>query len=272
MVKLSVTVTLSAPATRPTSLRPRSSVGLVLAGGGPAWTRSGDGTDRHFALANAHEDLGAGSDDGEAGQVEEIQERRGVHAAQCTIEVERGQRERAGETLRQHDLENIACGDVVLGAKDDTLVIRRVHHGFHSLAQLAQGFVDTFRSPLDHVSRVAAARPERRGDIEAVAQAVEDQHESGPGKEHVGQGEFAIRRAGQGFDQADGLIPEVSDQARQRRRQALGHVDPAGVRQCAEFGHGIAFQRLESFSIEAPCAVDLGPRSRRAKQQVRIET
>ena len=131
MTNWSVTSTVPMSATRPTSLRPRSSsircsarsLGslsrasaerLVLGVGRPARRRAGDRADGHLAVAHAHQNFGARADEREAAEVEMEQERRRVEAPQRAIERERRQRERRGEALRQHDLEDVAGADVLL--------------------------------------------------------------------------------------------------------------------------------------------------------------
>ena len=61
----------------------------------------------------------------EAVEVEEIEEGRGVHAAKRAVEREGGKRKRRLEALRQHHLEDVAGGDVVLGARHHRLVFGR---------------------------------------------------------------------------------------------------------------------------------------------------
>ena len=126
-----MTSTVPISATRPTSLRPRSSsircsarslgsassrLGqrLVLGVGRRRAARAGDRADGHLAVAHAHEDLGARADEREVAEIEVEEERRGIGAAQRAIERERRQRERRREALRQHDLEDVAGGDVLL--------------------------------------------------------------------------------------------------------------------------------------------------------------
>ena len=128
-----MTRTVPISATRPTSLRPRSSsircsarsLGSASSASASAWSsasvaprgaRAGDGADGHLAVAHAHQDLRAGADEGEAAEVEMEQERRGVGAAQRAVERERRQRERRREALREHHLEDVAGDDVLLGA------------------------------------------------------------------------------------------------------------------------------------------------------------
>ena len=132
MAKLSVTRTEPILLTRPTSLRPRSSSircsarslgsasssassALSSSGVAPRRPRAGQRADGDLAVAHAHQDLGAGAHQREAAEVEIEQERRGVGAAQRAIERERRQRERHREALRQHHLEDVAGGDVLLG-------------------------------------------------------------------------------------------------------------------------------------------------------------
>ena len=90
---------------------------LVLVRGRAARARAGDRPDGHRAVAHAHQDFRARADDREIAEVEEEQERRGIDAAQRAVEREGRQRERRLEALRQHDLENVAGRDVVLGAR-----------------------------------------------------------------------------------------------------------------------------------------------------------
>ena len=56
-----------------------------------------------------------------AAEVEEEQERRGIDPAQRAIERERGESERRLEALREHDLEDVARRDVLLGAGNHLL-------------------------------------------------------------------------------------------------------------------------------------------------------
>ena len=89
---------------------------LVLVRRRAARPRAGDRADGDRAVAHPHQDLRARADDREAAEIEEIQERRGIDPAQRAVERERRQRERRLEALRQHDLEDVAGGDVFLGA------------------------------------------------------------------------------------------------------------------------------------------------------------
>jgi hypothetical protein len=70
---------------------------------------------RYFAVADADEDFGARADRGEAREVEKIEERRGIDPPQRAVERNGRESEGASEALRQHDLEDVPGGDVVLG-------------------------------------------------------------------------------------------------------------------------------------------------------------
>ena len=128
-------------ATRPTSLRPRSSsircsarsFGSAISSAArrcpprrrAAPARAGERADGDLAVAHAHQDLRAGADHGEAAEIEEEQERRGVEPAQRAIERERRQPERRGESARRHDLEDVAGADIFLRRLDHRAGIAR---------------------------------------------------------------------------------------------------------------------------------------------------
>ena len=57
-------------------------------------------------------------------EIEEVEEGRGVHAAERPVEREGGKREGRLEALRQHHLKNVAGGDVVLRARRPSPCIR----------------------------------------------------------------------------------------------------------------------------------------------------
>ena len=138
MKNWSVTFTVPIWATRPTSLRPRSSSircsarsfgsasnsvfeRLVLVRRRAARPGAGDRADGDRAVAHAHQDFRAGAGDRKAAEIEEVEEGRGIDPPQRAIERERRQLEGRLEALRQHHLEDVAGGDVFL---------RRAHHAF----------------------------------------------------------------------------------------------------------------------------------------------
>ena len=91
---------------------------LVLVRRRAARPGAGERPDRHRAVAQPYQHLGTRSSDRIAAEVEKIQKRRRIDAAERAVEREWRQRERRFETLRQHHLENIAGQDVVLGRLD----------------------------------------------------------------------------------------------------------------------------------------------------------
>src|SRR3546814_9402464 len=91
----------------------------VLGRRGAARARAGDRADGDRVVAQAHQDLWTGADDGEAAQVDEEEEGRGVQPAQRAIEREGRQPERQRQALRQHDLKDVAGQDVLLGLRSE---------------------------------------------------------------------------------------------------------------------------------------------------------
>ena len=88
---------------------------FVFLGCGAAGSRARQRTDGDLAVAHAHQYFGAGAHQREAAEIEIEQERRRIGAAERPVEGERRQGERHREALRQHHLENVAGGDVLLG-------------------------------------------------------------------------------------------------------------------------------------------------------------
>ncbi len=97
--------------------------GGVLLRRGAAGAGAGDGADGDLAVAQAHQDLGARTDELEAGEVQVEQEGRGVRAPQGTVEGEGIVGERRAEAMAGHHLEDIAGADVVLGPVHDGPVV-----------------------------------------------------------------------------------------------------------------------------------------------------
>ena len=98
---------------------------LVLVRGGAARAGAGDRADGDGAAAHLDQDFRARSGDREVAEVEEIEIGRGIDPPQRAIERERRQLERRLEALRQHDLEDVAGGDVFLGGAHHALVFGR---------------------------------------------------------------------------------------------------------------------------------------------------
>ena len=101
-------------------------IGFVLRRRPAAWARAGDRPDRHLAVAHADEDLGAGADQRKAGQIEMIEEGRGIDPPQRAIELEWRQGEGRGEALREDDLKDVARDDIILRLERHRLVARGI--------------------------------------------------------------------------------------------------------------------------------------------------
>ena len=129
-------------ATRPTSLRPRSSsircsarsLGSASSSSASAGPRAGVAPRRRVPAIGRIVTLpsrtrtrisGLEPIDREAVEVEEVEEGRGVHAAQRAVEREGRQRELGLEALGQHHLEDVARRDVVLRLQHHRLVFVR---------------------------------------------------------------------------------------------------------------------------------------------------
>jgi hypothetical protein len=75
--------------------------------------------------SRADEDFGARAGQREAGQIEMVEEGRGVDPPQRAIEIEWRQRERTGEALRQHHLKDVPRRDIVLRGDHLAIAARR---------------------------------------------------------------------------------------------------------------------------------------------------
>jgi hypothetical protein len=87
----------------------------VLFRGGPAFAGAGDGAHGDFAIAQAHQNFGAGPDHLKAAEVEEEQEGRGVGAAQAAVQREGRQGKALRPALAGHHLKDVARADIVPG-------------------------------------------------------------------------------------------------------------------------------------------------------------
>ena len=227
---------------------PRPPRAVLPRGRVPAIGRIGD-----LAVADADEDLGARADQREAGQVEMIEEGRGVDAAQRAVELERRQREGRGEALREHDLEDVAGDDVVLArARPSPRSVR----GRARACRRGSGSVGADRRRAAAWRRAArrwrrAARPPRRrsrpasragsGQAGATRNSASASRSKTRSTRRAGRtacraGRAGRRRARQLLDQPDRLVAEIADQAGERAGQFGGHLDAALGDQRAQRG------------------------------------
>ena len=92
---------------------------------------SGDRPDGDFAVAHAHQDFRARTDDLERAEIEVAKKRRRIDPPQRPVERKGGQREGRRKALREDNLKNIARADIILGALDhlEEALLRRVRAG-----------------------------------------------------------------------------------------------------------------------------------------------
>ena len=135
---------------------------LQLAGHAPvvvvvaaAAAGAGDRAADHLAAEHLHHRLGRAADDGDVGVAQEVHVRARVDLAQHAVEVERVGVEIDVVALRQHDLEDVAGDDVLLGDLDGLLV----HPVGHRAAHLGHLVVGLRRG--DRHVRQAAGRDRR---------------------------------------------------------------------------------------------------------------
>ena len=94
---------------------------LIFFLGASARPRAGDRMRHRMAAFDAHQHLGRGADDGPAAHADEEHVGRRIDVAQRAIHRERVDAHSAREALRQHDLVDVARGDVLFRLADDGL-------------------------------------------------------------------------------------------------------------------------------------------------------
>ena len=217
---------------------------LILCGRLAAPAGAGDRADRHFALADAHQDFRARDDDLEAAEIEIAEIRRRIDAPQRPVEREGGQVETAGEALRQHDLEHIAGDDIFLGLDDHRVEFGLARVGLDLARHQASGRSAAAhgraalrarrRSPSSRacaLSKAALAetpfcRANRRDDGDFVANAVEDHHDRRADHHRFGHADRIGLGRRQALHMAHHVVAEIAEYAGRHRRQAGGNVDP----------------------------------------------
>src|SRR5680860_1817153 len=197
---------------------------------GTARPRAGDGPDGDLALAYAHQNLGARTHHGEVTEVQEIQKRRGVHPPQRAVERERGELERRLEALAEHHLKDIACRDVLLGARHFRHIGiwrgRGFRRGMRGIGAELAGMRQRLVQPLhDDVEPLRGARigrlgahawcgPHRRHHGHLVFDGIEDHDQRRPHHDAVRQIERVELVAGQILDQTHRVIAHIAEDAR----------------------------------------------------------
>ena len=263
---------------------------LVLVRRRAARPGAGERPDRHRAVAQPHQHLGARSGDRVAAEVEEIQKRRRIDAAQRAVERKRRQRERRLEALRQHHLENVAGQDVVLGLLHHASGIRpawcwisaecRAGRVACPAAALSSGRSSASTTPARRSSRArqrrlrrdARLRPHRRDDGDRSPSPRRTPRRASAGS--------APRRECRSDRDGRRAVPPSAAPCRSRDSRTRRPPSAAG-RRAARCGFrrsaraapasGGCGQGAKAVGIAARIAVDLGPRAVRSPDQVGIE-
>ena len=214
---------------------------LVLGWALAARPCAGDRADDDLALAHPDQDLRARADDLEAAEVEEAEIRRGIDPPQRPVERKCGQVEPAGEPLRQHDLEGVARGDVVLRPDDHRLKfgLAGVRPRFARLDQRIDGHSrrviegqfervharvqPRHRALVSRARRDARRRAHRGHDRHLVARAVEHDHHGRADEQRLGHADRIRLCRGEALHPPHHVIAEIAEHASRHRRQAGRH-------------------------------------------------
>ena len=227
---------------------------LILVRRRAAPARAGDRADGDGAAGRLDQNFGARSGDREAAEIEKIQIRRRIDPAQRAVKRKRRQRERRLEALRQHDLKNIAGGDVFLGAQ---------HHALEFLRRRVRARRDVERAGVDFrrrtcraagrahrrwrtsrsTARASAAfaltpalRPHRRDDGDRVFDRIEGDDQGRADQDRVGNADRIAARRRQIFHQPHHVVAEIAENAGGHRRQRIRQRDAALADEGAQRG------------------------------------
>ena len=262
---------------------------LVFVRGCAARPGAGDRPDGDGAVAHADQDLGARARDGEAAVVEIIEERCRVHPAQRAVERKRRQRKRRLETLREHDLEDVAGENVIFGASNHRLEFFRRRVRFRRDMELAaviiRGLlVERLVEIVDHggeavdcsrkreLCRSAGLGPNGSDDRQRVLESVEYHDETRADQDAIGNADRVRPGRRQLLQEPHDVVAEITEQAGRHRGQSLRKLDPAFREQGAQRGKWPLAAWHKSLGIRSRRPVDLGPGPVHPPDQVRIET
>ena len=262
---------------------------LVLLERRAARPRAGEWANGHGALAHSHQDFRARANDREAAEVEEIKKGRWIDPPQRPVERKGRQFERRLETLRQHDLENVPGGDVLLGDTHHTLVfdggnvggwphrersrleigrsmrqwcIERIEDGREALARAREG----------RLGRDADFWAHRRDDGNHVFHGVEHDHDGGAHQHRVGNPDRVGVGLRQLLHQPHHVVAKVAENAGGHGRQHVRQLDPAFGDERAQRRQRRPVAGREAISPVPRRAADLGLPSHRAPNEIGIES
>jgi hypothetical protein len=193
---------------------------LQIAGAiGSARPRSRDGAEGHDLTLNPHERFGRRSGELKVAAVKIEEIRRWVDSPQAPVDAERIARERRGEALREHNLEDVARGNVLLALAHRVFVggtgkvrarpsdagrCRRPGHGARKpgrrLFRAGQGVV------VGRATRVAGV-PVGHED-ESMHDVIEHEHRVVPRQPHFGQSRVRAMATGKSFALTHDVVAE----------------------------------------------------------------
>ena len=216
----------------------------VLGSRGAARTRAGERTREHAVALDAHERLGARAHERHVARADVEHVRRRVHRAQHAVEVEPVALVGCRVALREHDLEDVAGRDVLLGGLDlvDELLARGVrlhrHRSRHAVGTelgAARPDVDALEVGVDALERRVvgqvgrSTRPHRRDDLHDAARVVERDHDVGHHEREVRHVEHVDLMPRNPLEGGRGLVAHVADRAAHEQRQSRYARDASGA-------------------------------------------
>ena len=206
----------------------------VLGRRDPSRTRAGKRAREHGVAFDAHERLGARADERHVAGADVEHVRGGIHGPKDAVEVQPVSLVRRRVALREHDLEDVARHDVLLGALHllDELLARGVRlHRYRTgdavgpELDAARADVDALEVGVDALERRVvgqvgrAARTNRRDDLHHAPRVVE-------GDDHVGHHEGEVRHVEHvdrvprnPLERGRGLVAHVAHRPADEQRQ-----------------------------------------------------
>ena len=232
----------------------------VLGRRGPARARAGERAGEHLVALDAHERLGARADERHVARAQVEHVRARVHGAKHAVEVETVAVVRCREALREHDLEDVAGRDVLLGALDlrqevlaGRVGLERHLAGHADVAELrsARSLIDAPQVAVDALERGvvreigSAAGTDRGDDLHDAARVIERDDDVGEHEAEVRHVELVVVVARNLLERRGGLVADVADRSADEQRQP-GHASHAA---------GIELARDDPQRIVGPLAV-----------------
>ena len=235
---------------------------LVFAWCAAAPPRAGDRADGHGLVPEPDQDFGAGADDLEHLEIEITQERCRIHPPQGPVKRERRQAERGVETLRQHDLKDIACTDIILGGVNHRRIAlrrcvreasRRGQAGHIQLRIKLKRCIERGNHGIDPFARRlmcspcadAGSRADGCNHRNFVLHRIEDHHDRRPDEDGIGKADPCGLARRQPLHQPHHVIAEIAEQPRSHRQINVAGLEAASRDQAPQAGEGLVGERFE---------------------------